>query len=51
MSYAEDFEDIGGIMAEQDSYAEDCDDYEGDCKRCPNQYSCWNSDYVKRRKW
>lgn len=53
MSYADDFEDVGGILAEQDSYIDDCEEYEGNCKRCPNKYSCWSSDYSRNRinKW
>ena len=49
MSYADDFEDVGGILAEQDSYIDDCEEYEGNCKRCPNKYSCWSSDYSRNR--
>lgn len=30
---------------EQDFYTEDCEDYDGDCNRCPYNYSCWSSDY------
>ena len=49
MSYAEDFEDVGGYFAEQDYYAEECDEYEGECKRCPHKKRCQSSDYNKRR--
>ena len=50
MSYADDFEDVGGILAEQDSYIEDCEEYEGNCRRCPNKYNCWSSTYRNRGK-
>lgn len=50
MSYADDFEDIGGILSEQDSYIEDCEEYEGNCRRCPNKYNCWSSTYRNRGK-
>lgn len=42
MSYAEDFEDIGGILAEEDSYIEDCEDYDENCKKCPHKNHCWS---------
>lgn len=48
MSYADDFEDIGGYYAEQDSYAEDCEEYEGECKKCPNKWNCDGSYYKQR---
>ena len=32
MSYAEDFEDDGAIQAEQDSFIEDCEELDGNCK-------------------
>ena len=54
MSWAEDFEDTGGILAEQDSFIEDCEDYEGECSECPHKYRCWSSSYTKnkdRLKW
>ena len=50
MSYADDFEDVGGYLAEQDSFIEDCEEYEGNCKACPNQYQCDASDYNVQRK-
>ena len=45
MSWAEDFEDIGGFMAEQDSMAEACEEYENDCSECPYKHKCEYSDY------
>lgn len=48
MSYAEDFEDDGAIQAEQDSFIEDCEELDGNCKKCPNKYICWSSDYVRK---
>lgn len=49
MSYAEDFEDVGGYYAEMDFYAEECED---NCIICEYQYECPNSDLLlkKRRK-
>ena len=55
MSYADDFEDSGGLLAEQDSFVEDCEDVDGDCRRCSHKYTCWSSDYntnnQSRRLW
>ncbi len=49
MSYADDFEDIGGYFADQDFFAEECEDYDGNCRKCPYKYECESSDYVKHR--
>lgn len=38
MSYASDCEDDGAILAEQDSFIEDCEE-------CSHKYICWSSDY------
>lgn len=53
MGYGWDEEDIGGYLADQDSYVDDCEEYEGNCKKCPHRYNCQSSDYNKRRlgKW
>ena len=40
-----DDEDVGGLLAEQDSYIEDCDDNDGDCTICEHKYVCWASEY------
>ena len=50
MSYAEDFEDTGGILAEQDYFAEDCENYDGECSECPHKYQCWSSTYNENRR-
>ena len=50
MSYAEDFEDDGAILAEQDSFIDDCEELDGNCKKCPNKYICWSSDYNKNKE-
>jgi hypothetical protein len=46
MGYGMDEEDIGGYLADQDFYAEEC---EGNCKKCPYKYGCQSSDYNRRR--
>lgn len=55
MSEAEYMDDDGGLLAEQDSYGEDCEEYDGECRRCPHKYHCWSSDYrqshTKLRRW
>lgn len=45
MSYASDCEDDGAILAEQESFIEDCEELDGDCKECSHKYICWSSDY------
>ena len=45
MSYAEDFEDIGGWYANQDYYAEACEEYDGNCRKCDCKYECDKSQY------
>lgn len=49
MGYGWDEEDVGGYFAEQDSYIEDCEFYDGKCGKCPHKYSCQSSDYNQRR--
>lgn len=49
MGYGMDEEDVGGFLAEQDSFTEDCEKYEGNCRWCPNEYTCQSSDYNRRR--
>ena len=49
MSEAEYMDDEGGLLAEQDSYVEDCEDYDGNCRKCPNKYNCWSSDYRQEK--
>ena len=49
MGYGWDEEDVGGYLAEQDSYIEDCEFYDGDCSKCPFICSCRGSDYNRRR--
>lgn len=50
MGYGMDEEDVGGYLAEQDFYAEECD---GECRECEYKYQCDSSDYNRRRrgKW
>ena len=50
MSETECMDDDGGLLAEQDFYAEDCEDYDGDCHRCTHKYNCWSSDYRRGEK-
>ena len=40
MSYADDFEDIGGYLADMDYRAEVCDEHDGDCNHCPLRRDC-----------
>ena len=49
MSYEDDFENIGELWAEQDSYTDDCNELDGDCFVCPHKYTCWDSEYQNRR--
>ena len=49
MSEAEYMDDDGGLLAEQDSYLEECEELDGDCHRCPHKYHCWSSDYRKNK--
>lgn len=49
MSEAEFCADEGGYLAEQDFYAEECENYEGECHKCPYKYRCQSSDYNQRR--
>ena len=49
MSYADDFEDVGGYLADQDFYAEECENYDGNCKKCPYEHHCQSSDYNKAK--
>ena len=53
MSYADDCEDIGGWYAEQDFYAEECADNDGECSKCPHRRRCSSSDYnqARRERW
>ena len=48
MSEAEFCADEGGYLAEQDFYAEECENYEGECHRCPYKYRCQSSDYNQK---
>lgn len=48
MSEAEYMDDDGGLLAEQDSYIEECEEVDGDCKKCRHKYLCWSSDYRKK---
>ena len=45
MGYGWDEEDVGGILAEQDSYEEECEELDGECRYCPHKYTCWSSYY------
>ncbi len=49
MSEAEYMYDDGGLLAEQDFYAEDCEEYDGNCRRCPHKYHCWSSEYRRNK--
>lgn len=55
MSWAEDAEDIGGYLANQDYIARCCEDAEGDCSICDAKHECDSSDYREekyhRNRW
>lgn len=50
MSEAEYIDDIGGYYADQDFYAEECGEYDGNCLICPYRYECDCSDLKKRTR-
>lgn len=39
----------GGYYANQDFYAEECSEYDGNCKKCPYEYNCDSSEYNRNR--
>lgn len=48
MVYGFDEEDYGGDLANMNFEADMCEEYEGECKKCPCRHNCEYSEYIKK---